>query len=401
MNTLCSTRQATASATATMPLTCASASCAAPTRPQSGRRRRSRSRTRRPSASACGSQPTMIRLRMPSIRYETGFSVAAVRNQSISIRLRGMFIEEMNRKTNSTGKSPWTASPEPVRSAANAPSAPNASTIRAARNEQHDRAGAPGRQPNADRQADGEVDERLGQARDDDAAELAGQQRDRAHRRQREPVEEAGLDVAREVGAGVHRREQRALDERHREREGEERVGRESRAAASRRLSPPEFTASSISGKMHRRRSRSPAAAQVRMTERRASWAAWSAAVTMRPDGLGLASPLVLARRPRASGRSSRGRRRRGSARAASSRATREPLGVERAHDVGQLVLAVLEPHGDRPAVHGVGSPKRVEHGGDRAGSSGSCGTASTVGRADLGLQLRRASPRRRSGRGR
>ena len=35
------------------------------------------------------------------------------------------------------------------------------------------------------------------------------------------------LDVAREIGAGVHRREQRALDERHRERERDERLRRE------------------------------------------------------------------------------------------------------------------------------------------------------------------------------
>ena len=44
--------------------------------------------------------------------------VAATLNQWTPIRLRGVFIDEMKRKTNSSGKSPWIASPEPVRSAA-------------------------------------------------------------------------------------------------------------------------------------------------------------------------------------------------------------------------------------------------------------------------------------------
>ena len=47
--------------------------------------------------------------------YETGLSVAAMRNQSTPMRLRGVFIEEMKRKTKSTGKSAWIVSPEPVR----------------------------------------------------------------------------------------------------------------------------------------------------------------------------------------------------------------------------------------------------------------------------------------------
>ena len=70
----------------------------------------------------------MIRLRILSSRYETGFAVAAARNQSTSIRLRGRFIDEMNRNTKKTGKRPWTASPEPVRSAAKQPTAPKPST---------------------------------------------------------------------------------------------------------------------------------------------------------------------------------------------------------------------------------------------------------------------------------
>src|SRR5262249_24061736 len=57
-----------------------------------------------PSASAVQSQPVMMRLRTHSIMYETGFSVAAMRNQSTPMSFRGVFIDEMNRKTKSTGK---------------------------------------------------------------------------------------------------------------------------------------------------------------------------------------------------------------------------------------------------------------------------------------------------------
>ena len=59
--------------------------------------------------------------------YETGFSVAAMRNQSTPMRFRGAFIDEMNRNTKRTGKSAWIVSPEPVRYARKAPSAPNES----------------------------------------------------------------------------------------------------------------------------------------------------------------------------------------------------------------------------------------------------------------------------------
>jgi hypothetical protein len=74
----------------------------------------------------------MMRLRIPSIRYETGFAVANHLNQSVDIRLRGRLIEEMKRKTKKTGKIPFTASVDPVRSAANAPKAANPSEITAA-----------------------------------------------------------------------------------------------------------------------------------------------------------------------------------------------------------------------------------------------------------------------------
>ena len=57
----------------------------------------------------------MMRLRTASMRYETGLSVAIARNQSTSMRFRGAFIDDMNRKMKSTGKSAWIDSPEPVR----------------------------------------------------------------------------------------------------------------------------------------------------------------------------------------------------------------------------------------------------------------------------------------------
>ena len=70
---------------------------------------------------------------MPSIRYETGLTVAAQRNQSTSIRFRGKFIDETIRNTNRTGKSPWTDSPEPVRSAMKQPTVPKPIAIAIAR----------------------------------------------------------------------------------------------------------------------------------------------------------------------------------------------------------------------------------------------------------------------------
>ena len=48
---------------------------------------------------------------------------------------------------------------------------------------------------------DDEEGERLDRAERDDAGELAQHQRDAPQRREREPVEEAGLDVARDVRA--------------------------------------------------------------------------------------------------------------------------------------------------------------------------------------------------------
>ena len=55
--------------------------------------------------------------------------MATVRNQSVSIRLRGSAIEDRKRAANISGKMPCTASPEPVRSATNAPMRPKPSEI--------------------------------------------------------------------------------------------------------------------------------------------------------------------------------------------------------------------------------------------------------------------------------
>ena len=58
---------------------------------------------------------------------------------------------------------------------------------------------------------------------------MAGEHRAVPDGGQGEAVEKAGLDVTREISARVHRREQRALDERDGYGEGEERVGRKAR----------------------------------------------------------------------------------------------------------------------------------------------------------------------------
>jgi hypothetical protein len=106
-----------------------------------------------------------------------------------------MFIEDMNRKTKKTGKRPCTASVEPVRSAAQLPQAANAS--------------------------DTQVEDRLDQGDREQPTELADEQHQAAHRRQREAVEKPRLDVAGKFDVRVDRGEQRALHERHGDGEGE------------------------------------------------------------------------------------------------------------------------------------------------------------------------------------
>src|SRR5918995_687398 len=103
--------------------------------------------------------------------------------------------------------------------------------------EQHEDPQEAGREVDADDEADKDVEAGLDEAEDDRAGEQPRDQGDAAHRRQREPVQEARLDVPSKIRAGVHGREERALDERDGEREGDERVGREA-GEAGRRLEP-------------------------------------------------------------------------------------------------------------------------------------------------------------------
>ena len=103
--------------------------------------------------------------------------------------------------------------------------------------QQHERAADAGGDPDAERDADDEVQHGADDAHEERAAELAGEQRRAGHRRHREAVEEAALDVAREVLAAVERGEQRALHERDREREVEVAGGRKARQVR-RRVQP-------------------------------------------------------------------------------------------------------------------------------------------------------------------
>ena len=323
----------------------------------------------------------MIRLRMPSIRYETGLIVATVRNQSISIRFRGRFIDERKRKTKKSGNSAWIASPEPVRSARKAPIAPKPSAIRTPRKTMAKTPSTPLSGADARDEPDGQVERRLDQRERDHAGELAEQERGAAHRRQREAVEEAGLDVAREVRAGVRRREERALHEREGEREVEVRVGRKPREARgrlrARRRSP---RAGSAGRRTRGRRSAAgaacarPSGARGGRPERRSGLHAG------RGLGLGVARPRR--RRPRASGRSWRGRRRRASARAAGDAARWRPSASSARTTSASCLLAAVEA--DRRALGRARDRSRrsARAFGRRAPSSaGSAGIASTVGR--------------------
>ena len=134
--------------------------------------------------------------------------VAIVRNQSCWIRLRGSEIELKKSRTKSSGNIPCTASPEPVRIAIHMPMPPNPIEIMIESRKQDRDAGDAGLEVGAGGEPDREVDGRLDQADHDQPAELAGDQRGAAHRGQREPVEEAVLDVLGERLARVHRREE-------------------------------------------------------------------------------------------------------------------------------------------------------------------------------------------------
>ena len=141
-------------------------------------------------------------------------ALATAWNQSVWIRSSGSAIEERKRKTKKTGKRPWTASPEPVRRAAKRPidAEGDGDRDREQRRSTSD-AADPGGEFGAGGEADDQVGDRLQQAEQDGAGEQAAEQGRAAQRGQRQAVEEAGLDVAGEVGAGVHHREQRPLHE--------------------------------------------------------------------------------------------------------------------------------------------------------------------------------------------
>ena len=69
--------------------------------------------------------------------------VAIVRNQSCSIRSRGSALEDRNRSTKNSGKTPCTASPEPDRSPTNAPERGERERDQQRQHKQHGDAGRP------------------------------------------------------------------------------------------------------------------------------------------------------------------------------------------------------------------------------------------------------------------
>ena len=83
-----------------------------------------------------------------------------------------MFIDERNRNTKKTGKRPWTASVEPVRNAAQLPSDANASAITVSSSSSIAAPPMPLCQTHAEREADGEIEERLDDGDRHQAAEL-------------------------------------------------------------------------------------------------------------------------------------------------------------------------------------------------------------------------------------
>ena len=59
----------------------------------------------------------------------------------------------------------------------------------------------------------------------------------------------------------------------------------------------------------------------------------------------------------------------------------REVLGVERAHDLGELLDAAAQPHGGRAGRAVTGVPKRPSTAATASRSSASAGSTSSVGR--------------------
>ena len=152
-----------------------------------------------------------------------------MRNHSCSISSRGSELDDRNRNTKNSGNTPWTASPEPGPQPDERAERGERQRDQHRQHHQDDHAPEARLEVQPGGEADGQVDQAGDQRDDEHAGELPEQHRRAPHRRQRQPVQEAGLDVARDRGAGVDRREQRALDERERDREVEVAVGREAR----------------------------------------------------------------------------------------------------------------------------------------------------------------------------
>ena len=159
-----------------------------------------------------------------------------------------MFIEEMKRKTKSSGnilhRFPG-ARPE------REPRAEGTEPERDDDREHHqdEQTERPGREVDAHGESDRDVEDSLDEAVQDHAAELAGEQRGAAHRRQLQAVEEPDLHVARELGPCVHGREERAwMNGTASANARKDSVGKPGRLVAA--WSPPEFTSISAVGKI-------------------------------------------------------------------------------------------------------------------------------------------------------
>ena len=192
-------------------------------------------------------------------------------------------------------------------------------------------------------QADGEVDQRRHQRDHHHAAEVAEQQRGALHRRQREPLEEAGLDVARQARARVDGGEQRALHERDRDREVEVGVGREARELR-RRVEPADVDRQQAQREQDRRHEEGGLAQRLgdRPPRHLADLGEQGpqAGTASRSAGLVLGREHLVARL----GQEDVVERRRVQLEVLDPHV----LGVERAHHGGELVGAALEPHRDR-----------------------------------------------------
>src|SRR5829696_8240319 len=132
--------------------------------------------------------------------------VAMKRNQLASIRSRGRLMLDMKMATKKSGNALSTASTDPVLSARIAPIPPNPRATSTVRNTITTIPKKPERH---------------------DPREHPEEERHRTHRGELEPVEEAALDVAGEVGARRDRTEERCLDEGESEGKVHIRVGRE------------------------------------------------------------------------------------------------------------------------------------------------------------------------------